>query len=120
DHVEDRIIGVKSRESYECPAAVCLIEAHQDLEKLVLTPRELRFKCAVDEEWASLVYQGLWTDPLRKDLDAFIDRVEERVTGTVKMRLFKGSCHVLSRASPYSLYDYDLATYEAKSTCNQS
>lgn len=120
DHVEDRIVGVKSRECYECPAALSLIRAHEDLEKLVLTPRELSFKRAVDEEWASLVYQGLWTDPLRSDLDAFIDHVEERVTGTVRLRLFKGACHVLSRASPLSLYDFDLATYEAKTTFNQA
>ncbi len=120
DHVEDRIVGVKSRECYECPAALCLIEAHEDLEKLVLTPRELRFKRTADQEWASLVYEGLWTDPLRNDLEVFINHVEERVTGTVRVRLFKGACRVLSRTSPFSLYDLDLATYEAKTTFNQA
>jgi len=110
DHIEDRVIGIKSREVYECPAALCLIEAHKDLEKLVLTKHELAFKQYVDAEWAWLVYSGLWMDPLREDLDAFINRTQQRVSGDVKLKLFKGSITVVGRSSPYAIYrkhEYD-------------
>jgi argininosuccinate synthase len=89
DHIEDRIVGIKSRETYECPAAITIIEAHKDLEKLVLNRREIAFKRIVDNEWAFLVYAGLWEDPLRYDLDAFINKVNERVEGTVRVKLYK-------------------------------
>jgi argininosuccinate synthase len=120
DHVEDRVVGFKSREVYECPAATCLLEAHQDLEKLVLTPQQLRFKRLVDEEWARLVYTGLWVDALRENLETFIDSTQEMVTGEVKMKLFKARASVVGRASPYSLYNIDVATYDERSTFDQS
>ena len=120
DHVEDRLVGIKSREVYECPAATVIIEAHKDLEKLVLTRHELSFKRQVDALWANLAYTGLWMDPLKEDLDAFIDKTQERVTGEVKVKLYKGSCQVVSRSSPLSLYDKDLATYNIETTFDQS
>ncbi|MGP3668094.1 MAG: argininosuccinate synthase [Candidatus Bathyarchaeota archaeon] len=103
DHVEDRVVGIKSREVYECPAALCLIEAHKDLEKLVLTRHELAFKQYVDAEWTWLVYSGLWMDPLREDLEVFIDKTQQRVSGDVKLKLFKGSMTIVGRSSPYAL-----------------
>ncbi|MGQ9468472.1 MAG: argininosuccinate synthase [Nitrososphaerales archaeon] len=120
DHVEDRLVGIKSREVYECPAALCLIEAHKDLEKLVLTRHELFFKDIVDSQWAWLVYSGLWLEPLRKDLDAFINLTQERVNGNVKIKLYKGNYRVVGRSSPFSLYDINLATYSISSTFDQS
>lgn len=119
DHIEDRIVGLKSREIYECPAATILIEAHKDLEKMVLTRHELAFKKYVDLQWTFLVYSGLWVDPLRSDLEAFIDKTQKRVCGEVKLKLHKGSLRVVGRSSPYALYDLKLATYEVGSTFNQ-
>lgn len=120
DHIEDRLVGIKSREVYECPAAVCIIEAHQDLEKLVLTRHELAFKELVDREWARLVYFGLWEDPLREDLEAFIDACQARVEGEVRLKLHRGSLRVVARSSPYSLYERDLVTYSGPSPFDQS
>jgi argininosuccinate synthase len=120
DHMEDRIVGIKSRETYECPAAVTIIEAHKDLEKLVLNRRELSFKRLVDDKWAFLVYAGLWEDPLREDLEAFINKTSERVEGRVRLRLYKGSAMVTGRESPYSVYDFKTATYDSSSTFDQS
>ena len=119
DHIEDRVIGIKSREVYETPAATCLIEAHSDLEKMVHTKHENKFKSLIDDEWSWLVYSGLWEDPLRKDLDAFIDQTQKRVSGTVKMRLYNGSLRVVGRKSKYSLYSYKVATYGKGSTFDQ-
>ncbi|MEM2607433.1 MAG: argininosuccinate synthase [Candidatus Bathyarchaeia archaeon] len=120
DHMEDRLVGIKSREVYECPAATVIIEAHRDLEKLVFTRHEVLFKQHVDLEWAYLVYAGLWMDPLREDLDVFIDKTQERVVGEVKVKLYKGYAQVVGRLSPYSLYDMSLATYSIDSTFDQS
>jgi argininosuccinate synthase len=120
DHIEDRIVGIKSREVYETPAATCLIEAHTDLEKMVLTKHELKFKSTVDVEWAWLAYSGLWQDPLKSDLDMFINATQMRVSGTVKLKMFKGSLRVVGRKSDYSLYSHDLATYGAGSTFDQT
>ncbi|MGH9998889.1 MAG: argininosuccinate synthase [Nitrosopumilaceae archaeon] len=120
DHIEDRVVGIKSREVYETPAAMCLIEAHTDLEKMVLTKHELKFKSLVDAEWAWLAYSGLWQDPLKSDLDMFINATQMRVSGTVKLKMFKGSLRVVGRKSDYSLYSYDLATYGAGSTFDQT
>ncbi|MDW7970488.1 MAG: argininosuccinate synthase [Nitrososphaerota archaeon] len=120
DHIEDRIVGIKSREVYECPAALTIIEAHKDLEKMVLNRRELTFKKIVDNEWTFLIYAGLWEDPLRYDLEAFINKTSERVEGIVKMKLYKGSAMVIGRESPYSLYDIRVATYDSSSTFDQS
>jgi len=119
DHIEDRVVGIKSREIYETPAAVCLIEAHSDLEKMVLTKHETKFKSMVDEEWAWLVYSGLWEDPLKSDLDMFVDQTQKRVTGTVKLKMYKGSVRVVGRSSRFSLYSHDIATYGTGSTFDQ-
>ena len=119
DHIEDRVIGIKSREVYEAPAGVAIIEAHKDLEKMVLTKHELRFKQFVDEQWSWLIYSGLWQDPLRGDLDRFIDATQNRVNGKVKIKMQKGSLRVVGRESKCSLYKNDLATYAAGSTFDQ-
>lgn len=120
DHVEDRLVGIKSREVYECPAATVLLEAHKDLEKLVLTRHEVSLKQQIDAQWTFLVYTGLWTDPLREDLEAFIGKTQERVCGEVKVKLYKGHLQVVGRSSPMSLYDLNLATYDIKTTFDQS
>jgi len=119
DHIEDRIIGIKSREVYECPAAIVLIQAHQDLEKMVLTSHELRFKHIVDQQWSWMTYSGLWQDPLLNDLDKFIDATQNRVTGKVKMRMQNGSIRIVGRESKFSLYKNDLATYSSDSIFDQ-
>ncbi|MCP8322729.1 MAG: argininosuccinate synthase [Candidatus Methylarchaceae archaeon HK02M2] len=120
DHIEDRLVGIKSREIYECPGALCLIEAHRDIEKLVLTRHELFFKEIVDSQWSWLVYSGLWLDPLKDDLDAFINTTQERVEGKIRMKLYKGNFRVVGRSSKYSLYDSNLATYGISSKFDQS
>lgn len=120
DHIEDRVVGIKSREVYEAPAAVTIIEAHRDLEKMVLTRHELAFKRTVDEQWSWLAYSGLWQDPLRQDLDKFIDATQNRVSGKVRVKMQRGSIRVVGRQSPYSLYKNDLATYAARSTFDQT
>jgi len=120
DHIEDRLIGIKSREIYECPAAMVIIEAHKDLEKLVLTRHEVSFKQQVDALWSTLVYTGLWMDPLREDLDAFIEVTQKRVCGEVKIKLYKGGFQIVGRSSPLSLYDLNLATYNIESRFDQS
>lgn len=120
DHIEDRVVGIKSREVYEAPAAVAIIEAHKDLEKMVLTKHELAFKQVVDSQWSWLAYCGLWQDPLRADLDRFIDATQNRVSGKVRLKMEKGSLRVVGRNSEYSLYRNDLATYATGSTFDQS
>ena len=119
EHMEDRAIGLKSRETYEAPTALILIKAHEDLEKYVCTKHENSFKTIVDQRWTELAYEGLWVDPLRDALEAFINEINKRVTGSVKVKLFKGSARVVARESPYGLYDLNLATYETKSSFNQ-
>jgi argininosuccinate synthase len=120
DHIEDRVVGIKSREVYEAPAAVAIIEAHKDLEKMVLTKHELAFKQIVDNQWSWLAYSGLWQEPLRADLDKFIDATQNRVSGKVRLKMQKGSIRVVGRESKYSLYKDNLATYTAGSTFDQS
>jgi argininosuccinate synthase len=120
DHIEDRVIGVKSREIYEAPAAIAIIESHKDLEKLVLTNHQLRFKHLVDEQWTWLVYSGLWQEPLRKDLERFIDSSQKKVCGRVKLRIHRGSMRVVGRESIYSIYKESLATYGTGSTFDQN
>jgi argininosuccinate synthase len=119
DHIEDRLVGIKSREVYECPAAICLIEAHKDLEKMVLTRHQLMFKELVDKEWAWLVYTGLWVDPLRRNLDAFIDSTQGVVDGKVRLKLYKGGLRVVGRKAEKSLYEIKLATYDKTSIFKQ-
>lgn len=104
DIMEDRILGMKTREIYEAPAAISLITAHKQLEQLVLTRSELKFKESVDAVWGELVYLGLWSEPLRKDLEAFIDKTQQRVCGSVKLKMYTGSCMVTARDSKYALY----------------
>ncbi len=112
DMIEDRVLGLKSRECYEHPAATILIAAHRDLEKLVLSRRELKFKSIVEQEWAELVYYGLTNDPLFDALNAFIDETQKRVTGWVKVKLFKGLAMPVARYSPFSLYKPELTSFD--------
>jgi argininosuccinate synthase len=114
DMIEDRVLGLKARENYEHPAATIVLTTHKDLEKLVLTRDELRFKSNVDEVWSELAYKGLVDEPLYSDLNAFIDNTQQRVTGSVKVRLYKGSAKVIARSSPYALYSADLSSFDSK------
>ena len=113
DHLESRVVGIKSREVYECPAATVLLSAHQALEALVLPRDVLDFKRTVEYRYSQLVYDGLWFAPLRTALDGFVRSTQERLSGEVTMKLFKGSSRVAGRRSPYSLYEAGLATYSA-------
>jgi len=120
DMMEDRIVGLKSREVYECPAATCIIEAHKELEKFTSTIHENMFKPMVDNKWAYLAYAGLWYDPLTQNLNAFIDKMNEKVNGIIKLKLYKGNCIVAGRKSKNALYDKNLATYNIEQTFNQN
>ena len=111
DHIENRLVGIKSREVYEAPAAIVLIKAHQDLESLVMTKDLMHYKKMVEQHYADLLYNGLWFSPLKIALDSFVDKTQELVTGKVKLKLFKGSAVVVGRDSPYSLYRTTLSTY---------
>jgi len=116
DHVENRLVGIKSREVYECPAAVTLLTAHRELEFLTHTREVTRFKQTVEAKWSETVYEGLWFSPLKQALDAFMDQTQESVTGTVRVQLFKGQAVVTGRKSDYSLYNEELATYTPDDT----
>jgi argininosuccinate synthase len=120
DHVENRLVGIKSREVYEAPAAVVLLKAHQALEDLVLAKEQLRFKARVAAEYADLIYNGLWFTGMRQDLAAYVESTQRYVTGTIKVKLFKGNCQIVGRKSLYSLYDYSLATYDKGDAFDQS
>jgi argininosuccinate synthase len=120
DHIEDRLVGIKSREVYECPGALAIIDAHRDLEQLTLTRSELAFKAAAEREWSWLVYSGLWMEPLRHDLDRFIEATQQRVTGKVRLKFHKGGMRVVGRSSPNSLYRLNLSTYSKESTFDQN
>ena len=111
DHIEDRIVGLKVRDLYEVPAAEILLTAHTELEKLVCTIHQNEFKHVLDRKWAYLVYAGLWHEPLRTDLDAYMEAVNEQVTGEITMRLYKGSARAVARSSPNALYDQALAGF---------
>jgi argininosuccinate synthase len=111
DHIEDRIVGLKVRDIYEVPAAAIVLPAHAELEKLVGTIHQNQFKPALDQKWAYLVYAGLWWEPLRTDLDAYMDAVNAQVTGTIGVKLYKGSARVVTRESPNAVYDAQLATF---------
>jgi argininosuccinate synthase len=111
DHIENRLVGIKSREVYENPAALILINAHKELEFLTL-PREVtQFKTQVDQQMAKIIYEGLWFSPIKNALDAFIDETQKSVTGTIRVKLHKGNHMVVGRKSPFSLYNEELATY---------
>ena len=111
DHIEDRIVGLKVRDIYEAPAAALILPAHKELERLVCTIHQNQFKGELDRQWAYLVYAGLWWEPLRDDLDAYMERVNERVTGTIGLKLYKGHARVVTRASPNAVYDAALASF---------
>jgi argininosuccinate synthase len=112
DMIENRLVGIKSREIYEAPAAVILVEAHRALESLTLTRETLHFKPRLEEKFAEMVYYGLWWEPLREAISAAVEHTQKRVSGEVTVKLYKGTCTVTGRESPYSLYDYSLATYD--------
>lgn len=111
DHIEDRIVGLKVRDLYEAPAAAVILTAHQELEKLVCTIHQNNFKSGLESQWAYLCYAGLWYEPLRGDLDAYMDSVNQWVEGRVTMRLYKGQVTPIKRNSPYALYDAGLAGF---------
>jgi len=120
DNLENRLVGIKSREIYEAPAATVLLQAHRSLEAMVLSRDQQRFKEIVAQTYANLTYDGLWFSSLKNDLDAFINSTQSFVTGTVRIRLFKGSAVVAGRKSPHSLYEWRLATYDEGDVFDQS
>jgi argininosuccinate synthase len=120
DHIENRVVGIKSREIYEAPAAVTLIQAHQALEAMTLSKDQLRFKQKVAQEYADLIYNGLWFSQLNQDLSAYVLSSQRYVTGTVRMKLYKGHASVVGRKSPTSLYNLSLATYDVGDRFDQS
>jgi argininosuccinate synthase len=111
DHIEDRIVGLKVRDIYEVPAAAILLPAHAELERLVGTIHQNQFKSLLDQKWAYLVYAGLWWEPLREDLDAYMQAANAQVTGTIGVKLYKGTARVVTRSSPNAVYDAQLATF---------
>ncbi len=120
DHIENRVVGMKSREVYECPAAITLIEAHRDLQKMVCTNNQDFFRTIVEDKWTNFAFSGLWLEPLMEDLNAFLDSVNKYVTGWVRLKLYKGSVRVVGRKSPFSLYDHDLVSFDNKIVYNQA
>ncbi len=120
DMVEDRLVGIKSREVYEAPGAIALITAHQELENVTVERDLARFKQGVDQRWGELVYDGLWFSPLKYALDAFIDDSQQHVTGEVRLTLHGGRAVVTGRRSEASLYDFGMATYDTGDTFDQS
>jgi argininosuccinate synthase len=120
DMVEDRLVGIKSREVYEVPGAHVLITAHQELENLTVERDLARFKRSVEQRWTELVYDGLWFSPLKRSLDAFIESASRNVSGDIRLTLHAGTCTVSGRRSDASLYDFSLATYDEGDTFDQS
>lgn len=119
DHIENRVVGLKSREVYECPAAVTILEAHNDLQKLICSTQEDYFRTIVEDKWGQLAFSGLWFDPLMDDLNSFIDKMNSKVTGWVKLKLYKGSLRAVGRGSKYSLYSHDLVSFDNETKFNQ-
>ncbi|MEM4590235.1 MAG: argininosuccinate synthase [Nitrososphaerota archaeon] len=119
DHIEDRAVGIKSREVYEAPAALTLLKAHRDLEKMTLNSKTLMFKALVERTWSQMVYQGFWLDPLMDALNAFIAKSQENVTGSVRISLYKGSARILGRVAENPLYSSEIATYAKGSVFQQ-
>jgi argininosuccinate synthase len=111
DHIEDRIVGLKVRDLYEVPAAAIILTAHKELEKLVSTRHQNLFKPGLDQQWGFMVYAGLWQEPLLGDLNAYMDRASELVTGSITLKLYKGRCDPIRRSSPNALYDAALASF---------
>jgi len=120
DHIEDRLVGIKSREIYEAPATVVLIKAHQALEAMTLSRQQLGFKNKVSAEYANLIYDGLWFSGLRQDLAAYVENSQRYVSGTVRIKLFKGNAGVVGRKAKASLYHHGLATYDKGDQFDQS
>jgi argininosuccinate synthase len=120
DMIEDRLVGIKSREIYETPAALAIIAAHRELEALTLTRDVLRFKTTVEQRYAELAYEGLWFTPLKTALDAFITETQKTVTGSVRLKLYKGNASVVGRTAPNALYNKTLATYDPGSTFDEA
>jgi argininosuccinate synthase len=120
DIVEDRLVGIKSREVYEAPGAVALIEAHRELENVCLERDQARFKRGVEQRWAELVYDGMWSSPLKRSLDVFVDDTQEHVSGDVRMVLHGGRATVTGRRSDTGLYDFNMATYDEGDMFDQS
>ncbi|MCS4490758.1 argininosuccinate synthase [Corynebacterium sp. ES2794-CONJ1] len=120
DMVEDRLVGIKSREVYEAPGAVALITAHEALEDVTIERELARYKRLIDARWSEEVYDGLWFGPLKRSLEAFIDSTQEHVTGDIRMVLHAGKCTVNGRKSDHSLYDFNLATYDTGDTFDQT
>ena len=120
DVVEDRLVGIKSREIYEAPGAMALITAHQELEHVTLEREVGRYKRRIEERWTELVYDGLWFSPLKRALDAFVEETQQRVTGDVRMVMHGGHLTVNGRRSEESLYDFNLATYDEGDSFDQS
>jgi argininosuccinate synthase len=120
DIVEDRLVGIKSREIYEAPAAIALIQAHEELENLTLERDVNRFKKGIEDKWATMVYEGLWFSDLKRSLDVFIDHTQRYVTGEVRLKLAGGRAVVTGRRSEQSLYDFNLATYDTGDSFDQS
>ncbi|MDO8687382.1 MAG: argininosuccinate synthase [Dehalococcoidales bacterium] len=120
DHVENRLVGIKSREIYEAPAATVLMQAHQALQALTLAKDQLRFKQRVAQEYADLIYNGLWFTRFHQDLAAYVKSTQSFVSGIVRLKLFKGSSRIVGRKSPFSLYSYGLATYDKGDQFDQS
>ncbi|HEX5850022.1 MAG TPA: argininosuccinate synthase [Rubrobacter sp.] len=120
DMIEDRLVGIKSREIYETPAALAIVAAHRELEALTLTRDVLRFKTTVEQRYAELAYEGLWFTPLKSALDAFITETQKTVTGSVRLKLYKGNATVVGRTAPNALYSKDLATYDPGSTFDEA
>jgi len=114
DMIEDRVLGLKARENYEHPAATVLLTAHRDLERLVLSRAELRFKASVDDSWSELAYMGLVNDPLYSDLSAFVDQSQKRVNGVVRMKLSCGRAFSVGRRSPDAIYDQEMVSFDSK------
>lgn len=119
DHVENRLVGIKSREVYETPGAKVIMEAHKALETITLTKDVAHFKPVIEKQLAEQIYNGLWFSPLTESLKQFIDSTQTQVTGTVRVKLFKGNVIVNGRKSPYSLYNEELATYTKEDAFNQ-
>src|SRR5215203_809264 len=120
DMIEDRLVGIKSREIYECPAALTIVQAHQELETMTLTKDVLRFKASAEQRYAELTYDGLWFTPLKTALDAFIEETQKAVTGAIRLKLYKGSSTIVGRTAPQALYNKDLATYDPNSTFDEA
>jgi argininosuccinate synthase len=120
DQMENRLVGIKSREIYEAPAAVTLLRAHDGLEQMTLSKEQVRLKERIAQEYADLIYNGLWFTVHHQDIAAYVQSTQRHVTGSVRVRLHKGTAMVVGRKSPKSLYDFSLATYDKGDVYDQS